>query len=314
MQKRIASRLAFALLSMAFCSAAHALSFRAYLSVEGSDSNPCTVQLPCRLLPAALNAIVDGGEVWMLDSANFNSGPVDITKSVSILAIPGAVGSVVAIGGGPAINIATSGISVSLRNLVIVPFPGGGGTSGIVMTNGNSLTMQEMLIANLPVHGVDVNAIAGTRVKILDSVIRNNASVGVYLRAGAIADISNTKIIGNDYGVLAQGTVSGAITTAAVSDSLLSSNTIGLYAWAGVTGSTARWTAIRTTASHNTYGFMCDGGAGTTLCAVGNSMANGNSSAGFHQSGAAAFRSMGNNMVIDNPSNTIGTITPLAGT
>jgi hypothetical protein len=290
-----------------------AASFRAYLSSTGSDANPCTVSQPCRLLPAALNAIVDGGEVWMLDSANYNSGPVNLTKSASILAIPGAVGSVVGLGG-PAFNIATAGVSVSLRNLVIVPFPASGATSGIVMTDGNSLTMQEMLIANLPVNGLDVNVIAGTRIKILDSVIRNNGNVGVYLRAAAIADISNTKIIGNYYGVAAQSTVSGAVTTVAVNDSLLSSNTVGLYAWGAVPGSTARWTAIRTTASHNTYGFMCDGGAGTTLCAVGNSMASGNSNGGFYQYGTATFRSMGNNMVIDNTSNTIGTITPLAGT
>jgi hypothetical protein len=313
MQTRFASRLGLAVLSMALCSTAHALSFRAYLSSTGSDANPCTVSQPCRLLPAALNAIVDGGEVWMLDSANYNSGPVNVTKSASILAIPGAVGSVVALGG-PAFSIATAGVSVSLRNLVIVPFPGSGATSGIVMTNGNSLTIQETVIANLPAYGVDVNAINGTRVKILDSVIRNNVSVGVYLRAGAIADISNTKIIGNYIGVAAESAVSGDITTAAVNDSLLSSNTIGLYAWAGATGSTARWTAIRTTASHNQFGFLCDGSGGTTSCTVGNSMASGNSSAGFYQSSPAVFRSLGNNIVIDNGTNVQGTITPLAGT
>ncbi len=48
----------------------------------------------CRLLPAALNAIVDGGEVWILDSANYNTGPVTVGKSASILAIPGAVARV----------------------------------------------------------------------------------------------------------------------------------------------------------------------------------------------------------------------------
>ena len=73
---------------------AHA-AFRAYLSVNGNDANPCTVGSPCRLLPAALAAADPEGEVWMLDSANFNIGPVIITKSVTILAVPGALGSVV---------------------------------------------------------------------------------------------------------------------------------------------------------------------------------------------------------------------------
>src|SRR4051794_28931697 len=73
--------------------------FRAYLSVDGYDGNPCTVQLPCRFLPAALAAIDDGGEIWIVNSATFNSAPVKIIKSVTILAIPGVQASVVASGG-----------------------------------------------------------------------------------------------------------------------------------------------------------------------------------------------------------------------
>jgi hypothetical protein len=114
---------------------------------------------------------------------------------------------------------------------------------------------------------------------------------------------------------LIQGSVAGTITTAAVNDSVLSSNNVaGIYAFAGITGSTARFTAIRTTASHNGDGFRCEGGDGTVLCTVGYSMANGNSQAGFYQLTTAKFRSLGNNVVIDNGLNTYGTITPLAGT
>jgi hypothetical protein len=47
-------------------------------------------------MPAALAAVADGGQIWMLDSANYNTSPVVIAKSVSILAVPGAVGSLVA--------------------------------------------------------------------------------------------------------------------------------------------------------------------------------------------------------------------------
>jgi hypothetical protein len=313
MQNRIASSIGFALLCMVLSSTAHALSFRAYLSVSGSDSNPCTVQLPCRLLPAALDAIVNGGEVWMLDSANYNTGPVNITKSVSILAIPGAVGSVVAVTG-PAINIATASVNVSLRNLVIVPFPGAPPNSGIVMTNGDSLTISDTLVANLGLHGITVNANQGTRLKIIDSVIRNNGFNGVTLEGGAIGDIANSKVIGNfNAGVGMLGTPS-TTTTVAVNDSLLSENFYGLFGNANGAGSTVRWTAIRTTSSHNAYaGFYCQATAGTTaLCTVGYSMATGNSSYGFSNTGAT-FRSMGNNIVIDNTTNISGTITPLAG-
>ncbi len=96
----IALRSALAFLAAVLLSAAaHAQLFRAYLSSTGNDANPCTLPQPCRLLPAALTAVASGGEIWMLDSANYNSSTVTIGKSVSILAVPGAVGSVVASAG-----------------------------------------------------------------------------------------------------------------------------------------------------------------------------------------------------------------------
>jgi hypothetical protein len=107
--------------------------FRAYLASDGNDANPCTLAAPCRLLPAALTAVASGGEIWMLDSANYNTATVTISKSVSILAVPGAVGSVVALAG-PAILITAPSLTIALRNLVIVPLPGSGATDGVEMT------------------------------------------------------------------------------------------------------------------------------------------------------------------------------------
>src|SRR6476659_4072782 len=93
------------LVAILSCAPAHAQVFRAYVASDGNDANPCTLQQPCRLLPAALTVVADGGEIWMLDSANYNTGQVNVTKSVTILAIPGAVGSVVATSGGDGITI-----------------------------------------------------------------------------------------------------------------------------------------------------------------------------------------------------------------
>jgi hypothetical protein len=67
--------------------------------------NNCSLSTPCRLLPRAAQTDING-EIWMLDSANYNTGTVVINKSVTILAIPGAVGSVVAQGGGDAFSVA----------------------------------------------------------------------------------------------------------------------------------------------------------------------------------------------------------------
>src|SRR5258706_14278361 len=103
------------------CTAVQAAGlFRAYLASSGNDANPCTLTQPCRLLPAALTAVADGGEIWMLDSANYNAAQVNITKSVSILAIPGAVGSVVATSGGHAVRLHAAEVRGILGNLGVV--------------------------------------------------------------------------------------------------------------------------------------------------------------------------------------------------
>lgn len=133
---------AAAVIALGGASVAHAGLFRAYLSLNGNDANPCTVQLPCRLLPAALAATNDGGEIWMLDSANFNTAPVSITKSVKIFAIPGALGSVVG-NGGDAIDINTAG-DVTLRNLQILNFSGG--VNGISIANAGAVHVEKTSI------------------------------------------------------------------------------------------------------------------------------------------------------------------------
>ncbi len=180
--------------------------FRAYLASDGNDANACTLPQPCRLLQRGLAAVASGGEIWLLDSANYNTATVMIDKSVSILAIPGAVGSVLAINqpsGGiapplatPAIRISAAGLLVSLRNLVIVPSPGSAnGTSGVELSGGSVLGIEHSVIANMPSHGVSVYG-AGM-LRITNSVVRSNGYAGVHLQAGAKAEISGTQLLGN---------------------------------------------------------------------------------------------------------------------
>jgi hypothetical protein len=196
--------------------------FRSYLASDGNDANPCTLAAPCRLLPRALTVVASGGEIWMLDSANYNTAQVEIAKSVTILAIPGALGSVVAAGGN-AINIATPGVKVALRNLVIVPLPAAGGTNGISLSNGLSLTVEGCLVANLP--GTGILASAGS-VRVTDSTIRDNGVHGISIRNGARATVTRAAVSGNgDTGIHVYGGVPGTLTTADVSESSLDVNT-----------------------------------------------------------------------------------------
>jgi hypothetical protein len=215
--------LALIVAALAAAGDAHAV-FRAYLSPEGNDANPCTREQPCRLLPAALAAADAGGEVWMVDSANYNTATVAVTKSVTILAIPGALASLVSTGG-PAIQIATPGIGVVLRNLVIVPLVGGGGTSGIVITNGDDVSVEKCVVANHSANGISVAS--QTTLNVTDSIIRGNADSGIALTSGARATIHRSVISGNENAVLVEAAASST-TQADIYRSSLTANQYGL--------------------------------------------------------------------------------------
>lgn len=315
---------------------AQAQLFRAYLSPTGSDANPCTLPAPCRLLPAALSAVAAGGEIWMLDSANYNTAPVAITKSVTILAVPGALGSVIATGGN-AVNIATPGVKVALRNLVIVPLPGGGGMDGVNMTAGDGLAIENCLFANLTgLAAVTVSANAA--VTIADTTIRGGLNRGVSLSGGAKATISRTRVSNhNSEGILLIGNVASTTTTADIADSTLDGNYSGVAAYSddltaivkvsvrdgrlvrnavyGVVGQSGNGATVSVSASgnvisNNGYGIVSTN-AGARAWAAGNTVSE--NVYGLVNSGGAIFETAGNNAVRNNSgSNKSGTITVIA--
>jgi hypothetical protein len=204
-----------------------AQAFRTYLSLEGNDTSPCTLQLPCRLLPAALAAVADGGEIWMLDSANYNGGPVAITKSVTILAIPGALGSLVALGGN-AVEIATAGARVTLRNLNIAPFSAASASyNGVRMTAGAALSLDRVNVRDFTA-GRGVWVTTPAKVSVLDSTFRNYA-VGLVLAEGAQGNIvGSTFEQGSSVGINISSTIAGVSTLATITRSVISKSNSGI--------------------------------------------------------------------------------------
>jgi parallel beta-helix repeat protein len=311
----------------------HAQAFRAYLSSHGIDNPACSLASPCRLLPAALTAVAPGGEVWMLDSANYNSTQVLVQKSVTILAVPGAVGSVVA-ANGSAIAVDFAGVKVVLRNLVIVPLPGGGGTNGVYMATGAALTVENCLISNLPGSGIAVQG--ASSVRVVDSIVRDNTNHGIYVFDGPRATIVRSTVSGNtNMGIAVSGTLAGTTTTADIAESTIDGNLHGV--WASSTNATATVSvslrenrivgnifdgavaesggaAVTISASNNLLAGNQMGleafAAGSRLWASGNMVA-GNSGTGLRNSGGL-FESAGNNAVRNNGQDTIGVITPVA--
>ena len=296
------------------CASAQAQLFRAYLASDGADANPCTLPQPCRLLPAALAAVASGGEIWMLDSANYNSSMVNIGKSVSILAVPGAVGSLVAVSGAPAIIITAAGLKVALRNVVIGPLAGvAAGTDGVSMTGASSLVIEKSVIANLPGAGVRVST-AGT-LRLAETTLRNNSDYAVWLENGASAVISSSRLLDNANGVSAWSYVASAKTTASVTDSVISGrgDGYGVVAFTNTVASAVAHVSVSRSVIERTGTALSagtGGGLGIAETTVGGSLIAENLSP-WNQSGAGSqVLSLGNNTMIGNGVGG-GTKTPL---
>jgi hypothetical protein len=265
----------------------------------------------------------------MLDSANYNTGPVNIAKSVTILAVPGALGSIVATGGN-AINIATGGVKVALRNLLIVPLPGGGGVHGINMSAGSGVTVENCLIANLPQSGIVVYAAA--TVRVTDTTLRGNNNA-MNIGGGARATVTRATMKGNaTYGVLVSGSVPGTTTAAdiigstvegglfgvqgwsteatgvvkvSVRDSLVAGNAIaGMFAESSA-GASVTFSASNNIVSNNGTGMVANT-AGAKMWASANTVSD--NGTGINQGGLGTFESAGNNAVRNNSTNKIGTV------
>jgi hypothetical protein len=285
--------------------------FRAYVASYGVDTNPCTIASPCRLLPAALAAVQDGGEVWLLDSANFNTGIVSIGKNVSILAIPGEVGSIVALGAADAISIAP-GLKVALKNLSITSNANSPGNNGIHMSTG-SLSVQDAVIS-VPGFGIWLDG-AGS-VSVHHSVLRDSY-VGVAAYRGGSADVSGSKFVNMAFGgVYAAGDVASVTTYAHVRDCEFAQAGSAVEA-AGVTnGGTARISVHDSSFSGSTYAVLAASftSGGNAIVTVGASAIS-RSTVALYQTGgtSAVLQSLGNNFVVNNDLNTQGTITSVGG-
>jgi nitrous oxidase accessory protein NosD len=156
--------------------------------------------------------------------------------------------------------------------------------------------------------GAGISVTANSRLRVVDSIIRDNGS-GILVDGGAQADISRTKIFGNtNYGV--QVRALGGMTTASITDTVLSQNNYGAHAFSD--GGNARIYLRRVTASRNVaQGVMSESLSGTSVVAVGESLVTANG-VGLNQSGGTAIlRTLGNNHVAENTLDVSGTITTL---
>ncbi len=207
-----------------------AASSRTYVASYGSDANTtfsCDFAHPCRTFQTAFSQTTSGGEILAVDGSGY--GLITIDRSVSIIANPGAFAGIGVFSGGTGITIDTAGVKVVLRGLTLNG-QNGSGANGINLTNGAQLTLENCVVAGFASTGVVVNAAASVRVT--DTTIRDNGNHGLWLQNGARATVTRATISGNtNYGVIVAGFPALATTTADIADSTIDGNGYGIYAW-----------------------------------------------------------------------------------
>jgi hypothetical protein len=129
---------------------------RTYVSGQGSDSNPCTALSPCRTFKAALALTSAGGEVFVLNSADY--GAATINKAVT-LSSDGAMAGVLASGGGGLTISAGATDVINVRGLDIDG--ANSGTTGIEFSSGAGLNVLKSSIRGFTTYGIAFAAFGG---------------------------------------------------------------------------------------------------------------------------------------------------------
>jgi len=280
-------------LAFALSSDAAAIS-RTFVASFGSDSNPCSLAMPCRGFTVALAATDPGGEIVVLDSAGY--GQVTIGKSVSIT-VPAGIYAGVSVMSGDGITVNAAGINVALTNLTI---NGQGGRDGIRFVQGARLNVSSCQITGMDRNGVRVEG-SGT-VAIARSAIRGSAQEGVFVGAAANVTIVRSRIqsSGGD-GIAMTGGAAGTVARTLVFDSGL----FGITASQGAAG-TSQIAVDDTAVSDNgaATGVYAEATAASAVARIDvtDSLVtrNFNGLFGFSQSGGTAMMSATGNDVVEN--------------
>jgi hypothetical protein len=269
--------------------ASHAESLMStFVSGSGKDSNPCTATSPCQSFHAASKRTRPGGEIFVLDSADY--GALTISKSLSITS-QGAVGGMLAMRGAAITINAGPNDVINLRGLEI---DGGySGTVGIQFKSGGSLNIQKTTIRDFTNAGISFTPNGASTLFISDTVVTGNRNNGILISAAGLAAVRGVlhRITAsrNGVGIFANG----ASASIMIADTLAGNNTYGV-------GANSASVMIRnSTLTNNTVGVAADQYA---TVRIGESTVIGNVT-GLKAINGGHVQSYGNNNVIGNTSN-----------
>jgi hypothetical protein len=265
---------------------------RTYVSGTGSDNNPCTVTLPCKTFQAALALTLAGGEIFVLNSANY--GSVTINKSVSITS-EGAVAGVLATSGVAVSISAGPNDVVNLRGLIVDG--GNSGSTGIQFNSGQSLNIQKSTVRNFTNAGINFTPGSSSTLSLSDVLVNGNGNNGILVSSSGSALVNavlnRVTASKNGVGIFANG----ATVNVTLTDTVASNNNYGV-------GSSLSAVMVRnSTVSNNAIGLAADQSA---VLRFGQSTITANGT-GSQTTNGGQVQSYGNNNISGNASD--GTLT-----
>jgi hypothetical protein len=281
---------------------------RAFVSVAGNDSNSCVnAASPCRHFQQAYNKMPNGGEIDVLDPANY--GSLTVTHTLGIVGRGWATLSPVA--GQAAITINASSSDAITISGVQLDGAGISNTNGIVFNSGGSLTVTDCVArnfsnngANATGNGILIQPTTGSvNFVITNTTVSNNALYGIVYQpaSGApstIGVIDHVTANANTWGIVfytgLMTTNSGA-TIVNVSNSLATGNVQGVHAEVGANTSVFKASIDNVTAFGNSEGIVA---SSNTLVVIGRSTITGNGTGVFWSPNTLI--SYGNNQVTQN--------------
>lgn len=301
---------------------------RSFVATHGNDGNTasnCPSTAPCRGFAAALSVTEPGGEIIVLRSGGY--GPVSISQSVSNIAPEGVYAGISVIAGN-GVTVSGANAEVTLRGLNI---NGLGGVTGISLTSGSSLIVENCTVTNMSAAGLWAGAPASVSIRnsrftangqqgahftggasgsVTGSDFQANAGGGLLVTASGVGTLTKVVVIGTtakengSYNLDAQAHTSGAARLE-VSDSVLSQSGVGIRAYSN--GATARVSVANSLVSGNALVGMGASGAGASLVASGNLVTR--NVVGLKAEEGGALESDSTNAVRGNGTETAGTIT-----
>ena len=155
--------------------AAAALADRTWVSGKGADSGTCALEFPCNTFAFALTQTAAGGEIDVLDQADY--GPVTITQSVSI------------VNDGPGI----AAIGISSGNAITINAGANDGVhlrgpdhrenwrriNGILLNTGANLAVENCMVRGFERAGISISSTTSSSFSVSNTMAFNNRVAGI---------------------------------------------------------------------------------------------------------------------------------------